>query len=240
MSEPLHQQPSTTAEEIWANNLSEERDFWMRWLTEDTFAEERALRIHSARALPGSFVEHLDPRRELYNILDVGSGPASPIGAKLEGKLVNLVLTDPLAHEYARMLDELQMFDVMRPMKVRGEELTHVFPEGYFDIVSCNNALDHCADPLSVIREMVRVCRDSGWIHISGLVNIAEFEHYQGLHQWNVDIRDGRLIVWNHSGSTDVLALVPEIEDLTAAPLSGEPPEMSLWLRVRRQAAPTH
>lgn len=228
---------SNGQEETWANNLSEERDFWLRWLTEDAFAGDRNLRIDSMRPLRGEFVQFLDPDRRIYNILDVGSGPASPIGALLEGKLVNLILTDPLADEYVKMLDSLRMFDVIRPLKVRGEELSKVFPEGYFDIVSCNNALDHCADPLAVIREMARVCRDSGWVHISSLVNVGVLENYHGLHQWNLELRDDRFVVWNRGGCADVLAVVPEIVELAADPPSGDPPEMSLWLRVQRDPA---
>jgi ubiquinone/menaquinone biosynthesis C-methylase UbiE len=70
------------------------------------------------------------------------------------------------------------LYDAIRPLNVSGEELTKIFPEGYFDIVSCNNALDHCADPLSVICEMVLVCRDDGWVHIFGSVNVGVLKKY--------------------------------------------------------------
>ncbi len=234
MSEALSESRQSH-EESWASNLSEESDFWARWLTEDAFATDRNLRNDSRRPLPWDFIQHLDPEREVYNILDVGSGPASPIGALLQGKLVNLILTDPLADEYARMLDSLGMFNVIRPLKVRGEELTKVFPPGYFDIVSCNNALDHCADPLAVIREMVRVCRDSGWVHISSLVNVGELENYHGLHQWNLDVRDGRFIVWSQNSEADVLSCIPDIAEMTMEPVSGDPPQMALWLLVKKK-----
>lgn len=222
------------SESLWADNLSEESRFWVRWLTEDEFADHRVLRLNSRRPVPDSFLQHLDPTRNVYHILDVGSGPASPIGALIDGKHVNLILTDPLANDYASILDKLQMFDVMRPLNVRGEELTTIFPNGYFDIVSCNNALDHCADPMSVIREMTNVCRSGGWLHISSLINVGVLENYHGLHQWNLDVRDDRLIVWNPKCSFDVMASIPEIVEISGPPLMGNPPEMSLWLRVLR------
>jgi SAM-dependent methyltransferase len=199
---------------VWSENLANEVAFWRRWLTQPEFAAHRDLRTYSQRPLFADLVELLPPNQSVYSILDVGSGPLSTLGTLVAGKHINLYMIDSLANEYNELLNELSVRDVVRAIKVDGERLTEVFPHGFFDLVVCHNALDHCYDPLSVIREMVAVCRPGCCLHMRHLDNEAEHERYSGLHQWNLDVQDGRFVLWSANGNIDIWSAIPEIANI--------------------------
>ena len=147
------------------------------------------------------------------------------------GKTVSLFLVDPLAEEYCAMLNTYGFHDTVRPIKVDGEKLTTVFPAHYFDICSCANALDHSYDPITVIRQMVAVCKPGGWIFLLHIINVAESENYAGLHQWNLDWRNERFVIWNKTATIDVLEAIPELISIENQMFPGSPPGMSQWMQ---------
>jgi SAM-dependent methyltransferase len=84
------------------------------------------------------------------------------------------------------------------------EELLLFFPTERFDLVHCRNALDHAADPLLGIRQMLAVTRLGGAVALDHFPNEGEREGYSGFHQWNLDLRDGRFVLWTPAETIDV------------------------------------
>ena len=60
------------------------------------------------------------------------------------------------------------------------EKLT--YPDEYFDIVWCHNALDHTRNAKEAVKEMIRVCKTDGWIIIICSPNQLDTGY---LHFWN-------------------------------------------------------
>ena len=222
------------AKKLWSDNLSEELDFWWRWLTEDSFIPHREFRMDSRQEMGRDLLSLLPEDQPVCAVLDVGSGPVSGIGAVAPGKLINLYLTDALAHEYNKMLNRLGIVTAVWPLPVEAEKLTTVFPDDYFDLVVCFNALDHTYDPIGAIREMITVCKPGCWVFLGHHNNVAVIENYRGLHQWNLDCCDERFVVWNRDGRHDVLDSVPGIASIRlkqAAVPEGNEPFLYAWLQ---------
>lgn len=226
--------------DVWLENLSDELGFWWKWLTDDTFEPHRKDRMDSCQELQQHLRELLPPDQTVYAVLDVGSGPVSGVGALIPGKIVNLYLVDALAIEYNKMLNRLGVKTAIRPIQLEGEKLTSVFPEDYFDLVVCMNALDHTYDPMQVIREIMTVCKPGCWAFLGHHNNVGVIENYAGLHQWNLDHQDGRFIVWNRELSRDVLDSVLEIGAFRSEQVQmpeGTPPLTHVWLQKRSSRA---
>jgi ubiquinone/menaquinone biosynthesis C-methylase UbiE len=69
------------------------------------------------------------------------------------------------------------------------EKLT--YPDNYFDIVHCSNALDHTHNALPAVKEMIRVCKPGGWIYINcALIQRTTRGHN---HFWDA-LEDGTFI----------------------------------------------
>lgn len=138
-------------------------------------------------------------------ILDVGSGPISGLGVTHNGKHLDVTAADPLAGAYQRMYVE---FKVAPPIPVTlafAEDLTAFFEKDKFDLVVCQNALDHTFDPWRALRQMIEVSKPGGFVLLRHARNEAENECYSGLHQWNLDASpDGDFIIWNKHSSVNV------------------------------------
>jgi 2-polyprenyl-3-methyl-5-hydroxy-6-metoxy-1,4-benzoquinol methylase len=78
------------------------------------------------------------------------------------------------------------------------------FGHGRFDIAYAANSLDHSAEPLRIIANMVEVVRPGGVVLLRHKRNEGESARYGGLHQWNFDAADGRLRLWNDAAEIDV------------------------------------
>lgn len=92
-------------------------------------------------------------------VLEVGSGSEGLIfffGSK------NGIGVDPLADEYAAMLP---WHSGTKTLKACGEELP--FESGGFDVVLCDNVIDHAEDPPKIVEEMVRVLRPGGILYFT-------------------------------------------------------------------------
>jgi ubiquinone/menaquinone biosynthesis C-methylase UbiE len=51
------------------------------------------------------------------------------------------------------------------PIEVQNmEKLT--YPDNFFDIVHCVNALDHTGHAEDAVKELIRVCKPGGWVYI--------------------------------------------------------------------------
>jgi hypothetical protein len=72
-----------------------------------------------------------------------------------------------------------------------------IFERDSFDIVHAQNSLDHSHNPFQAIQQMLAVVKPSGYVRLEHAANEGQRQNYQGLHQWNLDVRNGQLIVWN-------------------------------------------
>jgi SAM-dependent methyltransferase len=210
---------------LWRARQSSEVDFWADWLVGAPGTEEWAS-DREARLAPDTQITDPLVRAELernpaeeISILDVGAGPVTKLGFRYPGKRLTIVAVDPLADEYERLLRDAKLDPPIRTIRVAGEELLEHFGSGRFDIAYASNSLDHSADPLTIISNMAAVVRPGGIVLLRHKRNEGESAWYGGLHQWNFDVADDKLVVWNNAVEVDVGAAL-EGRALTTAWLS--------------------
>ena len=102
-----------------------------------------------------------------YRVLDVGAGPASTVGTMIGGKsIVRLAAVDALAGPYNEMLAARGIDPPAPTTFAVAEALDLSFPEDFFDMVHCENGVDHFHNPLEAIRQMIRVVKPECWVHL--------------------------------------------------------------------------
>jgi SAM-dependent methyltransferase len=200
----------------WRKGRSSEVDFWADWLVgapgTEQWATDREERLDPRTEIRDPVVrEELErnPAEEI-SILDVGAGPLTWLGFRYPGKTLTIVPVDPLADEYDRLLGDAGLEPPIRTIRVAGEELLEHFGSRTFDIAYATNALDHSADPFTIISNMVAVVRPGGAVILRHKRNEGETAGYGGLHQWNFDARGDRLLLWNTAVEVDVGAELAE------------------------------
>jgi SAM-dependent methyltransferase len=137
-------------------------------------------------------------------ILDVGAGPVTPVGTKHPDCTVELIACDALAEQYDELLARAGVIPPVRTVHGEGEQLVEAFGANSFDIVHCGNALDHHHNPFLALDQMLAVTRVGGLVLLNHYVDEGEFRHYLGMHQWNINERDGQLIIWNREHTEDI------------------------------------
>jgi len=194
----------------WRVRKRRETKFWRAWLAGAPGTEEWAS-DREARLAPDTEIEDPVLREELernpaeeISILDVGAGPVTKLGYRYPGKTLTIVAVDPLADEYDRLLRDAGFEPPIRTIRVAGEALLEHFESGTFDIACATNSLDHSADPFTIISNMVAVVRPGGVVVLRHKRNEGENARYEGLHQWNLDVDGGRLLLWNNAVEIDV------------------------------------
>lgn len=108
-----------------------------------------------------------------------------------------MIATDPLAPVYNALLQEAEITPLVRTQFAPAEGLSAFFDHSEFDVVHCRNALDHSADPIAGIIEMLRVVKVGGTVILRHYRNEAETTRYVGFHQHNFDAKDGKFCIWN-------------------------------------------
>jgi SAM-dependent methyltransferase len=208
---------------VWARGSLSEIRWWREWL--DTPASDwwRALVTNPASEVedPLLAAEGAALGCDGLSLLDVGAGPASRVGVQLGGTPVRVTAIDPLARSYRRLLRRLAISPVVPVASGSGERLLGRFPQESFDIAYACNALDHACDPMEVIRQMYTLVRPGGRVVLRHYVNEAEGGHdsggYDGLHQWNFEVRDGELVIWNREGRAALGDHLPPSADISVA-----------------------
>lgn len=187
----------------------EELAFWDHWLATKGFnwpedyrrkSDPEAPVLIPRRFLPGaarSPLRFLPGRRPTISILDVGAGPLSLVGTRLRGVAVELVAVDPLAEEYNELLARHGVEAPVPTRPAAAEALVEAFGDARFDLVYCQNALDHSAEPMRGLEQMTRVVKPGCWVVLKHTVDEAETEEYSQLHDWNFNVDSGRFVIWN-------------------------------------------
>ena len=190
---------------LWRTRKSSEVDFWASWLNgapgTEQWTSDRELRLAFDTQIRDPIVRAELERipAEEISILDVGAGPLTSLGYRYPGKTLTIVPVDPLADEYDRLLQDANLHPPIRTVRVAGEALTEHFGSGTFDIAYATNSLDHSADPFTIISNMVAVVRTGGTVLLRHKRNEGDSARYGGLHQWNFDVVDDSLLVWNNA-----------------------------------------
>lgn len=130
-------------------------------------------------------------------VLDVGAGPLTILGKKLGKEQLTIVAVDPLAHEYDAILRECGIDPPVRTTFGEVEKLSEFLPENYFDLVYMRNALDHSNDPLTGIKEMLKVVRPNCYVLLFHYANGGEKAKYADLHRWNLCVENNHFTIWN-------------------------------------------
>jgi SAM-dependent methyltransferase len=194
----------------WRTRTRSEVDFWGQWLA-GAPGTEQWTSDRESRLAPDTPIKDPLVRAELeriaaaeVSILDVGAGPVTGLGFRYPGKTLTIVPVDPLADEYERLLRDAGLDPPIRTIRVAGEALVEHFGSRRFDIAYANNSLDHSADPFTIISNMAAVVRTGGIVLLRHKRNEGESARYWGLHQWNFDVVDDSLILWNNAVEVNV------------------------------------
>jgi SAM-dependent methyltransferase len=194
----------------WRARRSNEVEFWAAWLVgapgTEQWASDRASRLDPSTQITDPLVRaelERNPASEI-SIIDCGAGPATSLGYRYPGKTLTIVPVDPLADEYERLLHDAALDPPIRTIRVAGEELLEHFGPRTFDIAYAVNSLDHSADPFTIISNMVAVVRVGGVVLLRHKRNEGESARYGGLHQWNFDVVDDSLLVWNNAVEVNI------------------------------------
>lgn len=148
------------------------------------------------------------PHGATVRALDIGSGPLSVLGRNSPVYPINLTGIDPLADEYAGLLAEQNLRRRYPVIAMAAEEVDRLFPAGHFDFVFSRNAVDHCQHPAKVIKNAVAVCRDGGIVHFSVFPCEGVHANYGGLHQWNFEMIDGAVLIWNATNRIQLNSII--------------------------------
>jgi SAM-dependent methyltransferase len=210
----------------WRTRTSSEVDFWAGWLVgapgTEQWASDREARLDPDTTIRDPLVRaelERNPAEEV-SILDVGAGPVTWLGYLYPGKKLTIVPVDPLADEYDRLLRDAKLDPPIRTVRVAGEALAEHFGSRRFDIAYATNSLDHSADPFTIISNMAAVVRPGGVVLLRHKRNEGDSAQYGGLHQWNFDVADDDLVVWNNAVRVNVGAAL-EGRAVTTAWISG-------------------
>jgi SAM-dependent methyltransferase len=180
--------------------LRSEIAFWDKVLRTGgwRWREDHRRRLDPAAPLQGWIAQMVDPLPgEELRILDVGAGPLTNLGKTHPTRRLHITATDVLAHEYDALLEKYRISPPVRSVYAEAERLSEVFGENAFDVVVATNSIDHTRDPVEAIRQMIRVAKPGRMVLLDHAENEADHEGYQGLHQWNFSVEDGRFVLRN-------------------------------------------
>lgn len=190
----------------WKKRAPDEIRFWVDALTPRDAAATFANRLDPSAEVRGSALRRALEEIEAVDvsILDVGSGPLSSVVGTYPGKNLTVVATDAFAEDYLRVLRMRGIEPPSPPIACPGEGLHERFGANSFDVVHIANALDHTADPLTVLENMLAVMKPAGRVALTHLPDEGERNQYMGIHLWNIRSEDDHLILWNRDARHDL------------------------------------
>lgn len=150
--------------------------------------------------------------------LDVGSGPLSSCGSKTGKANLEFHAVDPLAVVYKNIKRKYDIRTRVQPEFAMVEKLNEKYSENTFDIVHMRNALDHSFNPFMGLLQMLYVCKINGKIILIHRDDEAEFENYDGFHQWNLKVEGDSFFIWRGNKKFNIAELFDEYIDIKTAP----------------------
>ena len=169
--------------------------------------ESRTYPLYAVRAPLSRWLEHEaaheHERRGRYRVLDVGSG-AKPYERHFAG--------------YTRAYVGVDAASDAADLVGRAEELP--VADGSFDVVLCNQVLEHCDDPALVARELRRVVAPGGVV-LASTHGVAPY-HPNPNDLWR----------WTHAGLERLFAAAGDWASVTVRPGSGTASCLTMLLAV--------
>ena len=132
------------------------------------------------------------------------------------GALLHIVHTDPLSADYSKAFRQAGIRPPHTAYPFMAEQLAGEFQRDFFDIVFCTNALEHCANPLVALFNMLAVLRTGGICILrhgwkNGLLN-----NYQGLHRWDLWCQDDHMMISREEHDIDASFWLETLADSEA------------------------
>ena len=183
-------------------DYSEEIAFWDVYLSAvdvPAFDRERRGGFFPDEIIPCLY-ELIERSGELPRLLDVGAGPISQLAWATDEGLAEVVGVDPLADEYAAILERRGCSYPVVPVAGTGEKILEIFGAESMDLVYCGNALDHVENPLLCMRNIEAVLRPGGFMVIVSALREGTHQNWQGLHQHDLVPQDEDLWRYNKAG----------------------------------------
>jgi hypothetical protein len=134
------------------------------------------------------------------DVMDAGSGVVSILNGTVPNK--NLFPTDPLGELYS-LIFNYQKYGIRQPLAGSCEELR---ADSLYDIVHISNALDHTQNPFESYKRLLRAVKPGGYLIIQCFENEAEYENWQGFHQFNLRIEDSFIAVTDKDNRKTLLS----------------------------------
>lgn len=150
--------------------------------------------------------------QEKPQVYDVGSGMSYAVGSFIDkGNKVlvplNIHYMDPLAFHFNHILKK---YKKQLPQIEFGmaEYLSAFIPKNTASLITIQNALDHSSNPIKGIMEALFSLKKGGVLYLNHHPNEAEMEKYKGFHQYNIDEKEGNLMIWNKRENINVSQLL--------------------------------
>ncbi|MDZ7711052.1 MAG: class I SAM-dependent methyltransferase [Roseovarius sp.] len=219
--------PPKSDEAVWRARADEEVGFWRKWIRSGGMRwKEGFERKTDPNAPLAPLIAQLLPDLTLttgqtLEILDIGSGPLSWVGTSHPDFTVNVTAVDPLADEYNAELDNKGVTGVGRPIKGYFETALWQLGAARFDVVWCANSLDHSIDPVIGLYNIINLCRPGGGVILMFHPDEAEREAYVGLHQWNLNIDNERLMLTRKGRTFDLMSMIAGQQDVKLRKMGG-------------------
>lgn len=149
---------------------------------------DSVLRSHRTRTAENSAGYLLPLLRPGLDVLDVGSGPGTitvDLAERVSPGRVTALETSDAAADLTRAEAERRgcgSVDVMV-----GDVHALDLPDASFDVVHAHQVLQHVADPVTALREMIRVCRPGGVVAVrdADYGGFAWYPSSPGLELWS-------------------------------------------------------
>lgn len=156
--------------------------------------------------LPDYFAPLIGDKTDV-SIAEIGSGMFCTIGSLWPTARISVYPSDILADDYRQVLSQNGITPLIPVLKQDMEHLT--YPDKFFDIVHCVNALDHCLNPDLALKEMLRVCKPGGYIYLRHFTNVGRHQNYSGMHFWNIDLNGPACLFWNPDRRFALAEIIP-------------------------------
>jgi SAM-dependent methyltransferase len=100
-----------------------------------------------------------------------------------------------LAEEYQKLMRGYGVEPLVWTVYGEAEALRRQFGGRMFDIVHAQNSLDHTAEPLVGLREMLAVTKPDGYVVVLHAENEGKNESYHQLHKWDFTCENGHFVI---------------------------------------------